>query len=433
MNTLIHSISIVTLDEENRIIKDGYVTIKDGYFQEVSEGKPTEVQLNKAEKVIDGNGKWLMPGLINTHTHLGSTLLRGVGDDIPLMEWLETVMWPNEAKFTEKIVTLAASLAMVEMIKTGTTTFLDMYHLSMDKIGELAIQSGMRAVLCRGMIGNCSDDEQDAKLAEAIHLFKTFHGENNGTITVALSPHAPYTCPPSFLQKVVATAEETNMWVHTHLSETRGEVERHVKEYGLRPVKHLNELGFFDVPVLIAHGVHLDDEEIDILAEKNVAVAHNPMSNLKLGSGIAPIPKMMKRGVTISLGTDSTASNNNLDMFEEMRFAALIHKGVNEDPTATKSNQILKMATSYGAKALQIKNLGQIRSGWLADFILIDGNRPHLCPQDESQIMSHLVYSAKGADVTDSFVRGEQIMKDGHVLFLDEEKIIFEAKNFQLP
>ena len=425
---LIHSVIIIAMDVNSTVFK-GYIEIKDGKISKVSKGKPSEEDLGNATKLIDGKGKWLMPGLINTHGHLGSAFLRGAGDDMELMTWLKTVMWPNEQKFNEEIVKKAASLAFVEMIKSGTTTFLDMYHLNMETIAELTIESEMRAVLCRGMIGLCPEEEQNEKLKESVELYRNFNKANNNKISIALAPHAPYTCPPAFLEKVADTAIQHNMWIHTHLAETRNEVERHKEEYGMRPVEHLNKIGLFNGPCLIAHGVHLNNEEISLLAEKNVSVSHNPKSNLKLGSGIAPVPQMLNSGVNVSLGTDSTASNNTLDLFEEMRFAALIHKGNQEDATVTTSESALKMATRFGAKALQI-NTGQIKEGFEADFILLDPQAAHLSPWNEARILSHLVYAAKGSDVTDVFVQGKQLMKNRELTLLDEEKIIHEANDF---
>lgn len=407
----------------------GYLTVEGSSFSDVKNGIPSKELIDQMDEVIDGNDKWLLPGLVNTHGHLGSTLLRGAGDDMPLMDWLENVMWPNEARFDKKTVSIAAQVAMMEMIKSGTTTFLDMYHLHMDEMAELVKEKGMRAVLCRGMIGLCSEAEQEEKIKESVELFNRFHGAGEGRLSIALSPHAPYTCPPPFLQKVAAAAEEHGMMIHTHLAETRGEVERHVNDYGKRPVAHLKELGIFNQPCLIAHGVHVNEEEIEILKEHHVAVSHNPISNLKLGSGIAPIPKMTSAGITVGIGTDSAASNNNLDMFEEMRMVALLHKGVNESPNVTNSEEVLSMATFKGAKALQIKNVGQIEAGFKADFILVDAKQPHLTPANESTMMSHLVYSAKGSDVTDVFIDGVCQYSNRTLLRFDEEKLLHEANN----
>lgn len=432
---LIHSVTIVTLDdkENGETVFQGYVKVKDGKFIEISTGKPAEKDVELAGNVIDGKGKWLMPGLMNTHGHLGSAFLRGAGDDMPLMTWLETVMWPNERNFTEEIVKNAASLAMAEMIKSGTTSFLDMYHLNMDTVAKDTIESGLRAVLCRGMIGLAPEKEQDEKLEESVRLFKDFNGAGNNRISVALAPHAPYTCPPAFLEKVADRAVQHNIAIHTHVAETRKEVEQHIEKYHLSPVKHLQQLGIFSVPCLAAHCVHINEEDIEILAKEKVSVSHNPKSNLKLGSGIAPVPEMMNKGISVSLGTDSTASNNTLDMFEEMRFAALIHKGRLEDPEATTAEAVLKMAAGQGSKSLGISDTGIIRENYQADFILVDPRAVHLSPWNESRIISHLVYAAKSSDVTDVFVQGRQLLKDKELTTLDEEKIKFEANNFLSP
>ncbi|PYZ95322.1 N-ethylammeline chlorohydrolase [Salipaludibacillus keqinensis] len=415
--------------EESHQIFYGYVIVEKGLFKTVGKGSPSSKEIADADEVIDGQGKWLMPGLVNTHGHLGSTLLRGAGDDMPLMDWLKQIMWPNESRFDKETVTIAAQLAMIEMIKSGTTTFLDMYHLFMEDMAELVIDIGMRATLCRGMIGLCSEEEQEQKLAESVKLYKDFHGESDGKISIALSPHAPYTCPPPFMKRAAEEAKKHNMMIHTHVSETRGEVEQHVKEYGKRPIVHLEELGLFHSPCLIAHGVHVNEEEMVILKENDVAVSHNPISNLKLGSGIAPIPEMVSKGITVGLGTDSTASNNNLDLFEEMRMAALIHKGKQENPSVTNSLKTLEMATFKGAEALRISQLGKIRSKFKADFILVDPAAPHLTPWENNRVHSHLVYAAKGSDVTDVFVGGKALYSNKSLVKLDEEKILYEANN----
>ncbi|UCZ54812.1 amidohydrolase [Bacillus shivajii] len=429
MKLLIHSVTIVTMNENDDIV-DGYVVVEDGKFKEVTAGYPNDSLIDQADETINGQGKWLMPGFVNTHGHLGSSLLRGAGDDMPLMDWLQNVMWPNEQRLTKEDVEKAAKLAVVEMIKSGTTTFLDMYHLHMEQMAELTIESNMRAVLCRGMIGLCSEEEQYGKINESVSLHKHFHGENAGKLHVALAPHAPYTCPPAFLEKVVDAAEKHNMWIHTHVAETKREVLEHKEKYNETQVSHLNKLGLFDVPCLIAHGVHLNDEEQHILSEKNVSVSHNPMSNLKLGSGIANIPELINKGINVAIGTDSTASNNNLSMVEELRFASLIHKGTYQDPTVTQSKDILKMATVNGAKALQLEDIGFIQEGSFADFILINPDRAHLTPWNKERVHSHLVYALKDDDISDVFVQGKQLMKDRELLFLDEQKIVADAQAF---
>ncbi len=408
----------------NLDVYNGFLHIEGDKIKQIGEGLPDTI--DKDTTLVDLNGKWVLPGLINTHGHTGMSLLRGYSDDLPLESWLKEKMWPMEAKLDKESVKAASSLAILEMMKTGTTTFLDMYHIFLDEIANLVDESGLRAVITRGMIGLCSEVEQLAKLDEAVSFATNWRGQADGRIQTMLSPHAPYTCPPSFIEMIVEKAKENELPIHIHLSETKKEVEDHIAQYGIRPVEHLLSLGVFSMPTLIAHGVHVNDEEIDILASNNVAVSHNPMSNLKLGSGIAPIPKMIKQGVLVALGTDSVASNNNLDVFQELRMAALIHKGNTYNSTVITATEALQFATVNGAKALQNNNIGSLTEGNEADFITIDPSKhPHLQPKEH--IISHIVYSASGADVCDVYVKGKQLMKDRNCLTVDEERIIFEA------
>jgi 5-methylthioadenosine/S-adenosylhomocysteine deaminase len=285
----------------------------------------------------------------------------------------------------------------------------------------------MRARLCRGVIGLCSEEVQRAKFEEAVRFAEEWNGQADGRITTMLAPHAPYTCPPDYIAKFVEKAAELGLPLHTHMSETAAEVEQNVRDYGVRPVEHLRRLGFFDLPALVAHAVHLTDEEIEILAEHGVKVAHNPGSNLKLGSGIAPITKMLAHGIRPGLATDGAASNNNLDMLEEIHLAALIHKGVNQDPVAVPALTALKMGTVYGAESLFLeKEIGTLQVGKKADFITIDLRGPHMQPLHD--VVSHLVYSASRNDIRDMYVDGKPIMRNRELLTLDEEKICFEAK-----
>ncbi|AOM82838.1 amidohydrolase [Salisediminibacterium beveridgei] len=406
---------------------NGYVVIEHGKITGIHEGVPSPAQIAESDEVTNASGKWLMPGLVNTHGHLGSSLLRGHGDDLKLDTWLKTVMWPNEQKFDSKLVRTAAELAISEMIRSGTTTYLDMYHLSMPELAEMALKRGFRAVLCRGMIAFGSSEEQEAKLQESIDLSKHYHNQGEGRIRVMLSPHAPYTCPPSFYERTAELASEHGLMIHTHASETASETAKHFEEYGMRPVEHLYQLGVLHQDVLLAHAVHLNEAELDFLKETNTAVSHNPMSNLKLGSGIADIPSMQQKGIRIAIGTDSTASNNSLDLFEEMRFAAMIHKGMYQDPTVTKAEEILRMGTSEGANILGYQKTGDIREGFDADLILIDPDQPHLTPWTPERIHSHLIYAVKGSDVTDVWIQGKRQMNKKELLMIDEEKILYES------
>jgi 5-methylthioadenosine/S-adenosylhomocysteine deaminase len=240
-----------------------------------------------------------------------------------------------------------------------------------------------------------------------------------------MAPHAPYTCPPDYIEKIVAIATDLQLPIHTHLSESRAEVDRHEQQYGIRPVEHLRRLGVFDRPCLIAHGVHLNDEEVEICRAYDVRISHNPGSNLKLASGIARVPQYLHAGLLVSLGTDSAASNNNLDMFEEVRLAALIHKGVSGDPTAVPAFTALSMATTMGAKSIWLEDVGVLAAGMKADFIALNLEQPHFQPRTD--LISHVVYSANAHDVTDVFVDGKQLVRNRECLTLDEERIMAEA------
>jgi 5-methylthioadenosine/S-adenosylhomocysteine deaminase len=422
---LIRNGYFVTMDGQ-RPLMQGWMSIEGTLIADMGEGEPSAEVVEAAQDVYDGRGLLFMPGLINTHGHAAMSLLRGYADDLVLQDWLQNHMWPMESKFTGDDVYWGTSLAAAEMIKSGTTTFLDMYD-HMNRVGEVVDTSGMRAVLTRGVIGLCPEDVQQAKLQDAISFARDWHGAADGRITAMMSPHAPYTCPPDFIIKFVEAAHDLDLPMHTHMSETKAEVEQNLRDYGLRPVEHLDRLGVFSRPSLVAHAVHLTDEEIAILADRGAAVSHNPVSNLKLASGVARVPELLAAGVTVSLGTDSAASNNNLDLFEEIRMAALLHKGVTGDPTVVPAAEALRMGTVYGARALGLEGkTGVLKPGMKADFIGVSTDRPHFVPRTD--YVSHLVYAASGADVKHVWADGRQLLKDGILLTLDEEKIRYEAQ-----
>jgi 5-methylthioadenosine/S-adenosylhomocysteine deaminase len=417
---IIENALILTMEEGKPPFK-GSLVIEEDRLSYVG----TEAVQALADDVrVDGNHKLYMPGLVNTHGHAAMSLLRGAGDDQALQVWLEQTMWPVEAKFTAADVRIGTELSILEMLKGGTTTFVDMYSF-MDEVATAVEQSGIRACLTRGVIGYCPPDEAAAKLVEASEFVKQWHGKADGRITTMMAPHAPYTCPPQYIEQIVALAKQLQVPIHTHLSETKAEVERHVEQYGIRPVAHLQQLGVFDQPCLIAHGVHLNDEEIAILRTHDVRISHNPGSNLKLASGVARVPDYLRAGLKVSLGTDSAASNNNLDMFEEVRLAALIHKGVSGDPTAVPAFTALSMATSAGADSIWLPEVGILHEGMKADLIAIDLDQPHFQPLND--VVSHLVYSAAAQDVTDVFVNGKQVVRNRQCLTLDEERIKYDA------
>ncbi|GAF65258.1 putative hydrolase [Bacillus sp. TS-2] len=426
-----HSILIRNINwvsHQQNQVTNGYVIIENGTFSKLGEGEPTPQELDRVKQVKWGKGKWLIPGFVNTHTHTGMNLQRGYSDQLPLQQWLQQKMWPFEANLDREAVAAARGLAMVEMIESGTTTFLEMYHLFMDDFAEDIINSGMRASLMRSMIGLCSREEQDAKLKEATNFAKTWHKEANGRIHAMMAPHAPYTCPPDFIERIVEVANDLSIPVHMHLAETVKETEDHIHTYGLHPIQHLEKLQLLnEVDWLFAHAVHLKEKHIEIIqnAKSNISISHNPISNLKLGSGIAPIKMMLDKGIPITLGTDSVASNNTLDMVEEMRVAALIHKGINQNPMLMDEITTFNMATINGYRALQFEQVKGIVEGSEADFLLINQKEAHLQPS--IQIFSHLVFALNSHDITDVYVQGKALMENRELLTLDKEKIIEEA------
>ncbi|MGF7030516.1 5-methylthioadenosine/S-adenosylhomocysteine deaminase [Paenibacillus mucilaginosus] len=412
----------ITMKEENPVVTG--TMIMEG-SRIVYIGEPPEGELGECDERVDGKGKLFLPGFVNTHGHAAMSLLRGYGDDMALQLWLQEKMWPMEAKFTAGDVHSGTLLSILEMVKGGTTTFVDMYD-HMNEVAKAVEESGLRACLTRGVIGLCPREVQDAKLEEAVRFAKDWHGGADGRITAMMSPHAPYTCPPDYIERIVAAAHELNLPIHTHMSETAREVQENVEQYGARPVAHLEKLGVFSRPTLVAHGVHLTDEEIGILKQYDVRVSHNPNSNLKLASGVARVPELLKAGVLVSLGTDGAASNNNLDMLEEIRLAALIHKGVSGDPVAVPAWDALKLGTVDGARSIWLEDVGTLQPGMKADFIAMDIDQPHFFPR--TNLISHVVYSATSRDVTDVCVDGRWLVRNRECLTLDEEKIMHEAQ-----
>ena len=371
-------------------------------------------------KIIDGKGKLAIPGLVNAHTHASMTLLRSFADDKKLMDWLQEDIWPIEAKMTREDIYIGAALAAIEMIRSGTTAFADMYGPCMDEVAKVVDESGLRGVLSRGLIGVADGDK---KLQENIELFKEFHNASDGRITVMFGPHAIYTCPPEYLIKVANAASELGAEIHIHMNETLDEINNCVKDYGKRPFEVINETGLFDLGTLAAHCVHLSNEEIEIIKEKNIRVAHNPGSNMKLASGIAPIPKLLKEGVVVALGTDGASSNNNLDMLEEVKLAALLHKVDTLNPLVIPAAEALKLATENGAKAVGLENTGRIEKGYKADIVLYNMKNAEWQPRYNP--ISLLVYSANSSSVDTVIVDGKVLMEHSELKTLDEEKIIF--------
>jgi 5-methylthioadenosine/S-adenosylhomocysteine deaminase len=379
-----------------------------------------------ADLVINGEGKVLIPGLVNTHTHLSMTLLRGYADDYPLDTWLNDYIFPVEGKLEGEHVYAGALLACLEMIKSGTTTFNDMYFF-MDQVAQAADESGMRGVISHGMLDFGDEEKRKAEFQESLRIIEKCHNTADGRIKVALGPHAPYTCSTDLLNWVRRKADDLKVPIHIHVSETEFEVQQIQETYGARPFEYLDSIGFLKEDVLAAHAVWLSDSEIDIIKDRNVKLSHNPVSNMKLASGTSPVAKMMEKGVNLSLGTDGAASNNNMDMLEEMKIATLQQKVANLDPTVLKADEVFKMANIGGATALGLeKEIGTIDVGKKADIVLVDMKAPHLTPYRHP--ISHLVYSAKGGDVDTVICNGQILMQEKEVMVLDEKEVITQAE-----
>lgn len=372
-------------------------------------------------QVIDGTGKVTMPGLINAHQHTPMNLLKGFSDDLKLMDWLEKKMFPAEARMTPEDIYWGSQLSMAEMIRSGTTTFADMY-MHMNQIAQAVDEVGMRASLTRGLVFH--DDDQGVRIREAIELVENWHGQADGRITTMFGPHAPYTCPPEPLQEVMRLAKQYDLPIHIHLAETKEEVITMRERYQQTPTQYLYELGLFEqLHVMLAHSVHLTKRDIQYLKGMRGGVIHNPVSNLKLGCGIAPITEMKQQGITVGLGTDGAGSATTLDMFQEIKAATWLQKLDYGDPTVLPAYQSLQMATIESAKLLAIDHeTGSLEAGKKADMILIDLNRPHLQPVHN--IVSLLAYSVNGADVDTTIVNGKILMQNRQLLTLDEQEVM---------
>lgn len=415
---LIKNAAIIPMTGQDNIIPTGEIGIEGDKIAFVGP-RGTAPQGWTADETIDGTGMVAMPGFINCHTHAAMTLLRSYADDMPLMEWLSERIWPLEDRLTGEDVYWGTMLCILEMIKSGTTTFADMYFF-MDEVAQAVEKTGIRASLARGMVGVAPTAQR--ALDETAEFVTKWNGAAAGRITAMVGPHAPFTCPPDYLKKVLALAERLNVGIHIHLAETRPEVDDIRKQYGKTPTEYLLDLGVLDFPVLAAHCVHLTQNDIKILKDKNVGVAHNPESNMKLASGIAPVPQLLAEGINVSLGTDGAASNNNLDMLEEMRSAALLHKVSTGDPTAIPSYQALEMATRNGGRVLRFNDIGVLQPGYKADVILIDFEKPHLYPKHD--LVAHTVYAAQSSDIDTVIIDGRVVMQNGRVLTIDEKEVM---------
>lgn len=418
---------VLTLDSGSNTFNPGGIAIRRGKIE--SAGPSDEIQSAfESPETLDISGCVALPGLINAHTHAAMTLFRGLADDLPLMDWLQGHIFPAEENLNEEWVYWGTMLACAEMILSGTTAFCDMY-LFEHKVAEAAKRAGIRALVGEVLYDFPSPayGEVENGLRHTESLIDRWRGDP--LVSVAVEPHALYTCSPDLLRKCYQISARHEVPLVVHLSENEAEVEQTLHLYGRRPVAHLEALGLLGRRLVADHCVALNETDIGMLAENQVKVVHNPESNMKLASGIAPVPRLLESGVTVALGTDGCASNNNLDMFGEMNSCAKLHKAAALDPTVLSAETALRMATGSGARALGWEGLtGQIAPGMLADLIVVDFRKPHLTPVYNP--VSHLVYAAGAADVRHSVIGGHLVMKDRTLLTLDLEEIFGHVREF---
>lgn len=414
MGYLFKNIKIITMDDQRPEIIQSDLLVEGRKITKIEDDIPL-----MAHKVIDGRDRLILPGFVNTHTHVSMSLLRSYGDDMELFSWLQDRIWPVEAKLTKKDVEIGARLGIGEMLLSGTTTFLDMYQ-DMEMVGKAVVETGIRGHISRGTIYSGDRQKDKAALQELESLANRFHRAEEGRIQVMAGPHAIYTNNEAFLKKQMAIATEYGLGINIHLAETKKEFDDCLAMYGCTPVEYLRRIGLFEHELVVAaHMVHVTPEDRRIVREYNIGVAHNPKSNLKLGSGIADIAEFLKLGIRVGIGTDGVASNNAQDMVEELRMASLLQKGIHNDATLLRAYEVLRMATLGGAEVLGIDHhVGRLKEGYEGDIIMVDLNQPHFYPRENSPI-ANLVYSSKSSDIVMTMVAGKILMDQRRLTTID--------------
>lgn len=422
MGYLFKNISLITMDPERPEVVKVDLLIEGSKVIAIGSNFP-----KSSHKVIEGKNLLVMPGFINTHTHVSMSLLRGYGDDLELFEWLNNRIWPVENKLTKNDVYVGAKLGIAEMLLSGTTTFLDMYQ-DMEMVAKAIVETGIRGHISRGTIYTGNEKMDKAALEQLESLIDDFHNFDDERIKVLAGPHAIYTNCKEFLEAQLEITKRRNIGLHIHVSETKKENEDTIASLGKTPIEYLNEIGLLDAPYVVsAHMIYLKEGDQHIVKEKGVGIAHNPKSNLKLGSGMANVEQYLKKGITVALGTDGASSNNNLDMLSEMQYATLIQKGLNLDATAMNAYDTLKMATIEGAKVLNISDrVGMLKEGYDADLIMFDLNQPHYYPI-ENNLISKIAYSAKSSDIIMTMVKGKLLMVNRELKTIDLDKTYKEV------
>lgn len=427
MNILFKNIDVMTGDGE--VLYNSNVMVSDGVISHV--GKDLPENCGVIQRVVPGRGRLLMPGLYNTHTHVPMTAMRGFADDLPLDRWLNGFIFPVEDKLDARCARICADIAIAEMIRGGTVSFSDQYFFC-DEIASAAAAAGLKANISRGAVGGEDyDPATDVRMREQLELYDKWHGYDNGRIRVDFAVHAEYTSCPPVWNAVAEAANARGAGISFHLSETQGEHGRCIEKYGATPTELFYRAGLLGKGSYAAHGVWCSDGDMAILAETGTSLCHCPVSNLKLGSGVARIAQMQEAGVNVCLGTDGAASNNSLDMFEEMKFASLIAKGPYHSPASLPADRVVAMASVNGARSQQRENCGLVRVGYDADLVMINTRVPSLTPNHEPY--STVVYAASGRDVEMTMVRGRVLYEKGEFRTVDWERTREEFFTYAAP
>ncbi len=429
MDTLFSNVTVVTMDEELRVLFSSFVGVTDGKISYLSREAPTE----QPAQIINGEGMVLMPGLINCHAHLAMSPMRGYADDVDLAVWLNEHIFPREERLDGRCVKAATLLSLAECLRFGTTSVSDMYFFT-DETAQAVEESGMKANLCRAasLFGDEFDFETHPACKEMVAVKEKWHNYDKGRIRIETSVHAEYTSDYRLWEALSEYAINEGLRMHIHLSESRAEHEACKERYGLTPAQLFDCHHVFDIPGIAAHCVWLEPADMQLLAKRGISAVHNPISNLKLASGCAKVEDMVRAGMNVALGTDSSASNNSLDLFEEIRAATLMAKGASENPKALPAQAAVMMATVCGARAQgREQECGMIKLGMDADLILLDFTQPHLMPCHN--VISHLAYAVNGHDVVMTMVRGKILYAAGEYKTIDLAAVVQELSQYVMP
>ena len=422
MKTLIRGATVIMLDEDASVLEDADIAVEANKIAAIGK-KPLDFE---PDEVIDGQGMVALPAFFNAHTHAAMTLERGWAEDLPFDRWLNEKIWVAESALEEEDVYWGAALACCEMIRAGIVGFADHYFW-MNQVARAVDESGMKANLAWCQFGIGAEHEVGGVVLEdTVEFVREFHASSEGRIRCVMGPHSPYMCPPEFLRKVVAEAEKLDVGIHLHVAESEDQVSKSVADHGRTPVAHLDHLGVFDRPTTAAHCIAVSDEDLSILADKGVHVAHTPKTYMKLAMGMAPLDRFLKAGVSVGLGTDGPASNSDLNLLEVLRITGLVHKNRAGDPAQFPLDQLLRLATRGSAQALGFEESGAIRVGGPADLVLFDSQQAHWMPRHD--LMASVVYNSHPGDVRYVICDGQILLRDGELTTLDEERILHEAE-----